>query len=90
MVGEQGLRDIHRAIFFTLDRDDPHLYELLFGTKPRAREAPRYVTPDYRVDPCEGLFGRDTRIQGTVDKTTLDDLALGPPARSLRAGKPEC
>ena len=70
--GDQTLADLHDAIFEAFDRDEEHLYEFQFGSKPMDRNAPRYVLPGGAAD---DPFDDDTPA-GFVTETTLDALGL--------------
>jgi hypothetical protein len=67
--GDQSLEKLHDAIFKAFNREDQHLYEFQFGGKgPNDPKARRY-----------GLnmpFDEESKKQGDVRKTKIDDLNL--------------
>src|SRR4051812_41989117 len=69
--GDQTLEDLHEAIFDAFDRDDAHMYEFQFGTRPMDPKGPRYVLPMAADDDWDGR-----PPAGTVDRTPLDSLGL--------------
>jgi hypothetical protein len=68
--GDQTLEDLHEAIFDAFDRDDPHMYEFQFGSRPMDPKGPRYVMPEAADD------GIDPPPAGITTETTIDDLDL--------------
>jgi len=68
--GDQALEDLHEAIFDAFDRDDPHMYEFQFGSRPMDPEGPRYVMPEAADD------GLDPPPAGITTETTIEDLDL--------------
>jgi hypothetical protein len=69
--GDQTLRDLHQTIFTAFDREDEHLYEFQFGTRPMDPKCVRYVLPAMASGDDGG-----PRIGGLVHKTTLASLPL--------------
>lgn len=75
--GDQTLADLHGAIFAAFDREDEHMYEFQFGTKPMDRKAQRYV-----MSGINNLFGddgsglRDELPPEEAENATLDSLDL--------------
>ncbi len=70
--GDQTLEELHEAIFDAFDRDDPHMYEFQFGTRPMDPDGTRYVLP-MAVDEDDG-FG--PKVAGTVTEATIEELGL--------------
>lgn len=68
--GDQTLEDLHEAIFDAFDRDDEHMYEFQFGSRPMDPKGPRYVMPEAADD------GLDPPPAGITTETTIDDLDL--------------
>jgi len=72
--GDQTLRDLHRAIFEAVDREEEHLYEFEVGGKgPRDPKAKRYTLRSAAEDP----FGMEEPA-GDVSHTTIGSLDLKP------------
>lgn len=65
--GDQTLEDLHELIFEAFDRDEEHLYEFEFGSKPDERFAPKYGHPDPEFND-----------EGDASAISLDDLNLEP------------
>ena len=72
--GNQTLEDLHWAIFDAFDRDEEHLYEFQFGSRPNARKHKRYALPMDLEDPWLDFDAEEPAQDLT--RTTIESLGL--------------
>ncbi len=65
--GDQTLEELHDIIFEAFDREEEHLYEFEFGSKPGERGAAKF-----------GISDPEWNDDGDAGATSLDDLDLEP------------